>query len=320
MKKKLLGLLVIAMLCCTLTGCKSKKATITTTVYPVKYIVETLMGDKVDVRYISTEEFIQRATLVDDWRTILESTDLFLYIGELEPYMDIYESDIQSFDMDIINLASLSAIDLFKRYTVAYVNDSKVFIESDYYESDIFDQIDTYNKDPFIWLDPIAAASMASTIKDWLESYYPEESLTIESNFKQLQAELVIMDTEYQNINNLNNVSFVTVTASFGNWQKAYGIQVYPLIISKYGVIPNENQLYYIEEIIKANKVKYIVKDETLPADLQELYEKVKTDLKLTEIKLSSLSILSEDDKEKNKDFITVMYDNLMVLEDTFKD
>ena len=29
------------------------------------------------------------------------------------------------------------------------------------------------------------------------------------------------------------------MTASFGNWQKTYGFQVYPVILAKYGALPN---------------------------------------------------------------------------------
>jgi ABC-type Zn uptake system ZnuABC Zn-binding protein ZnuA len=128
------------------------------------------------------------------------------------------------------------------------------------------------------------------------------------------------MDTEYQELKKLHDVKLVTVTASFGNWQKLYGIDVYPLCLSRYGALPTEEQLAYIEKVITDNQVKYIVHDSTLPDDMQELYEKVKTDLNLTEIELSSLSRLSDDDVEKNRDYKTIMYTNLTNLLDVFRD
>ncbi len=321
MKRKLLSILLcMVMLLPTLTGCTRERPTITTTVYPVKYIVEQLAGNLVDVELLSNDVFIQRASMKSNYKDILDRTTLFIYIGGLEPYMDVYENDfIQDYSFEIINLASLSAIDDFKKYVTTNVNGINVTREYPYYDSDLFTLVDMYQKDPFIWLDPIAMASMASTIKVWLQEYYPEETLTIEKNFKNLQASLVRMDAEYQSLISLN-VKIVTVAATFGNWQKAYNVDVYPLILSKYGVLPTDKQLEVIKQTIKNNKVKYIVHDETLTEDMLELYQQIKDEMNLTEINLSSLSKLSENDLDKNKDYITIMYDNLIALEDAFKD
>ncbi len=321
MKKKLLVLLIITLLAGNLAGCTNEKATVTTTNYAVKYLVEQLAGERVDVEYISTDAFIQRANLVQNYKEILSRTTLFLYIGELEPYIDVYPEIFTNYKFDAINLASLSAIYDFKRYTTVSAGNG-VFIvqESDYYDSELFDAVDLYHKDPYIWLDPIAMSSMASTIKDWLCSYYPEDTLIFENNFHNLQQNFVRMDAEYQELKKLNNIKIVTVTCSFGNWQKLYGVQVYPLILSKYGALPTEEQLKYIEDTIKDEDVKYIVYDDTLPSDMQKLYERVKEDLSLETIELSSLSRLSPADIEKNKSYTTKMYENLTNLEKAFKE
>ena len=272
------------------------------------------------VEYISNDNYISRTGLVSNYKDILERCSLFVYIGELEPYIDIFEQEIQAIDIDIINLASLSAIDNFSRFTTTTTDSGvTVITESKYYNSPLFDLVDIYKKDPYIWLDPIAMASMASTIKDWLESYYPEDTLMIENNWKTLQANLVRLDVEYQSLKAMKDLKIVTVTPSFGNWQKSYGIKVYPLILSKYGVLPNEEQLAFIEKEIQDNKVKYIVYDETLPEDMLELYERVKTDLKLTEINMSSLSRLSQKNIDSSMDYMTIMYQNLRALDDAFE-
>ena len=319
MKRKVIILILISMLLGLLSGCKTKKATIVTTVYPVKYIVEQLAGNRVNVECISTDEFIQRATLKSGYEKIFEDTALFLYIGELEPYLKIYEEHIQSYDFNIINLAALSAIDEFKRFILTTApNGSTVVTESKYYDSALFDMVDTYKKDPFIWIDPIAASSMAATIKEWLQNYYPEESLSIENNFKNLQAQLVRLDSEYQMLKQYTDKKMVTVACTFGNWQKTYGIEVYPLILSEYGVLPDARQLEFIKNEIKKNDVKYIVYDDTLPEDMQELYRQVREELDLTPINLSSLTILSEKNVESNMDYMTIMYQNLKALTDAF--
>ena len=89
--------------------------------------------------------------------------------------------------------------------------------------------------------------------------------------------------------------------------------------MSRFGVLPTEEQLEVIKKQIVADGVKYIVYDPTLPEDMQALYQRVRDELKLKEITLSSLSILSEADKEKSKDYKTIMYENLTTLENAFK-
>ncbi|MGI6608675.1 MAG: metal ABC transporter substrate-binding protein [Erysipelotrichaceae bacterium] len=319
MRRKLFVILIMAFLTVNLSGCVNEKATITTTVYAVKYLVEQIAGDKVNIEYISTDEYIQVAELVDNYDQILSNTTLFLYINELESYLDVYQDLLYKYDCEAIDLANLSAIYGFKRYTKVFTDNVLIYIETDYYEDESFENVDLYTKDPFIWLDPIAMSSMASTIKDWLIAYYPEDTLTFENNFKNLQNTFVRMDAEYQSLNEVEKVKFVTVTPCFGNWQKLYGIEVYPLVVSKYGVLPTEQQLEVIKHEIVENEVKYIVYDDTLPEMYQELYEKIKDELDLKVIELSSLSVLSADDIEKSKDYITIMYENLTALENAFK-
>ncbi len=319
MRRKLLVILIMAFLTINLSGCVNEKATITTTVYAVKYLVEQIAGEKVNVEYISTEDYIQNAKLVDNYDEILSRTTLFLYINELEPYLDIYHDLLYKYDCEVIDLANLSAIYSFKRYTKVTVDNVMTFKETDYYEDESFKYVDVYTKDPFIWLDPIAMSSMASTIKEWLVAYYPEDTLTFENNFKELQNTFVRMDAEYQSLNELEDVKFVCVTPCFGNWQKLYGVELFPLVISKYGVLPNEEQLEVIKQEIKENEVEYIIYDDTLPEIYLDLYNQIKDEFKLKVIELSSLSILSADDMEKSKDYITIMYENLTALENAFK-
>ena len=44
-------------------------------------------------------------------------------------------------------------------------------------------------------------------------------------------------------------------------------------------------------------------------------YEKVKKACNLTEISLSNISSLTKEEFDKNKDYLTIMYDNLTTLE-----
>ena len=313
MKRKLTILLTFVILLSVLTGCGSKEIKICYTVYPVEYILNRIAGNRVQTCKISTEEPIQTAHVVSDRQEVMNDVTLILQIGGLEPYWPIYGNEFKEM-AQVIDLSSISALYDFRRYTSSVVAGNTITIESNYYDGDIFKAIDTYSKDPNLWLDPIAMASMARTIKDWLVASYPEEASYFETNFKALEEDLVRLDAEYSSIEEAN-IKFVSVTPSFGNWQKSYNVGVYPLIISRYGALPTEVQLEAIMQRIKDDKIKYIVKETNLTPEMLELFEKVKKECVLTEISLSNLSTLTEDEFNKNKDYLTIMYDNLSALE-----
>jgi zinc transport system substrate-binding protein len=222
-------------------------------------------------------------------------------------------NDIQKSAVKVVDLVGTSAVYAFKRYTNSIIGNQEISVTSTYYDGTEFDTIDMYETDPYLWLDPITMTSMASTIKKWLISAYPEEKAFFEANYSDLEIELANMDANYQSIKT-KDISIVSLMPAFGNWQKAYGVKVYPIILSRYGALPNADQLALIKAKIKNENVQYIVKDPLMTEDMLALFETLKADLGLDEISLHSLAFLSADDTENKRDYMTIMYDNLAVL------
>lgn len=124
-----------------------------------------------------------------------------------------------------------------------------------------------------------------------------------------LQAELQLLQS--QNV----PVRFVTMSPSFGNWQKSYDVGVYPLVMSKYGVLPNEDELTIIRDRIMNDNVQFIAYEEGMPQDWIDLFNRIRLELDLTRIDLNNGFTLSANDLESNNDYITKMYQNLETLE-----
>lgn len=317
MKKKLLLLLTICFCILPVSGCKIRSPKICYTIYPIQYLVEKIAGDKVQSCKIGSEEIAIRSQIKDDWKEQLSDADLFLYLGQVEPYLQIYLPEIRQIeDLEIIDLANTTSIYTFKRYTTVTVGESQVVVESPYYDSSVFKTIDTYDRDPYIWLDPIAMTSVANQIRNWLVKNYPEESEYFNSRYADIETSLARLDSEYQMLHEGNSqIKVVTMSPSFGTWQKNYGIMVYPVILSRYGVLPSDEQLSFIKERIEKDEVKYILKEANMTDDMLQLYETLKDDLDLVEVNMSNLSSLTTSQKNENKDYIQVMYDNLTSLE-----
>ena len=314
MKIKLFLVSVLALF--LVSGCEEKNPSIATTVYPVQYLVERIGGDDVTVSNITENTMIQRAQIKSSFQDILKDSDALFYIGGLEPYMDLYVDDIRDTGVDMVDLATKSAIYKFERYTSTTIDGITAGTEGPYYEGEEFANLDTYDADPMLWMDPVAMTSMASDIRDYLVQKYPQYKDIFDENYDALELDLARLEADFQAIpDGKMNISFVSMTPSFGNWQKSYGIKVYPITLSKYGALPTSDQLAAIKKRIKSDHVRYIAIEQNLSEDMEKLQQQLIDELALIPVNLNNLSSISSEDKKASKDYLTIMYDNLKALE-----
>lgn len=314
MKIKLFLVSVLALF--LVSGCEEKNPSIATTVYPVQYLVERIGGDDVTVSNITENTMIQRAQIKSSFQDILKDSDALFYIGGLEPYMDLYVDDIRDTGVDMVDLATKSAIYKFERYTSTTIDGITAGTEGPYYEGEEFANLDTYDADPMLWMDPVAMTSMASDIRDYLVQKYPQYKDIFDENYDALELDLARLEADFQAIpDGKMNISFVSMTPSFGNWQKSYGIKVYPVTLSKYGALPTSDQLAAMKKRIKSDHVRYIAIEQNLSEDMEKLQQQLVDELALIPVNLNNLSSISSEDKKASKDYLTIMYDNLKALE-----
>ena len=298
------------------SGYEEQNPSIAPTVYPVQYLVERIGGDDVTVSNITENTMIQRAQIKSSFQDILKDSDALFYIGGLEPYMDLYVDDIRDTGVDMVDLATKSAIYKFERYTSTTIDGITAGTEGPYYEGEEFANLDTYDADPMLWMDPVAMTSMASDIRDYLVQKYPQYKDIFDENYDALELDLARLEADFQAIpDGKMNISFVSMTPSFGNWQKSYGIKVYPVTLSKYGALPTSDQLAAMKKRIKSDHVRYIAIEQNLSEDMEKLQQQLIDELALIPVNLNNLSSISSEDKKASKDYLTIMYDNLKALE-----
>lgn len=312
--------IMFGLLLCLLSGCVTTSTQIAYTVYPVGYLIQRIGGSKYKTVSIQNDEVVQRASLKDNYIEILENSQILFDIGGIEPYRYVYNEEITKHAKGVKDLSLYNVIYLFQRYTPINNNGDLTYVEGPYYRGEAFDDIDINQKDLNLWIDPIIGLSMAKDILNWLVATYPEDTNVFMNNYSSLENDLVRLDAEYQALatkiaNQEKEIKFVSMSASFGNWQKTYGVQVYPVVLSKFGALPTDEQLEIIKAKIVADKVKYIVYEPNMPSDMVDLFNQLQEELKLTRVELSSLSGLTQTQNDNGKDYISIMYENLQVLE-----
>lgn len=320
--KKLLSLVLI---CLVLVGCGSAKHYISYTIYPIGYLLNRIGGNKISTVTIQDNKMVQISSIVEGYQDILRDSMVLFHIGELEPYMDLYNDDIKETEVNIIDLSTLNALYDYKRYTPVIVDGKINYVEGEYYESEIFNEIDTYNFDPFIWLSPIGMYSMAKDINEYLCNNYFEQSEYFNENYEKIADELIALDASYnalalQLVSTNKTIKFVSMTGSFGCWQKDYGFQVYPICLSKYGALPSDAQLQIIKQKIKDDGVQYIAYEPNMSEEMIELFNQIEEELGLKRVTLHNISSLTTSQSETGKDYMSLMYENLSILSNMTQD
>lgn len=321
MKKVMKSFLAFSLIGSLLTSCTNKRIKIAYTIYPLGYLISRIATS--ETQYISIQKdnsIVQLATISDDYKDILDTSKVLFHIGDLEPYYSVYKDNIKENGIRDIDLSSNNAVYPFARYTRTETDEGIVYEESAYYEGEVFDSIDTYDKELCLWMDPITMLSMAGDIEEYLMNNDVANASKYEENFESLESDLIDIDAQYQNLataleENDEIIKFVSMSPSFGSWQKAYGFEVYPVVLSKYGTLPNNEQLQLIEDRIINDNVKYIAYEPNMSEEMIDLYNQVKEDCNLSRIELSNLSSLSDDESNTGKDYISIFYQNLQTLE-----
>ena len=324
--KKIFSLILTILLCSSmLVGCAPVNTSIAYTVYPIGYILSRLTDGSLTLTSIQNDSIIQRATIKDNYTEILNDSAVLFHIGQMEPYFSVYSTEVSETSCSKVDLSSMNAVYKFQRYTPTIVDDKVTYTEGPYYDDSSFDDIDVDTLDLYLWMDPIVMLSMSKDICNWLDTQYPEKKQIFDEKLKDLETDLIDLDAQYQSLsssilNNNKKIRFVTMTASFGNWQKTYGFEVYPVILSKYGSLPTESQLEVIKNRIIEDGVKYIVYEPNMTDDMITIFDELSEELGLTRVEMSNLSSLTEEENNSGKDYLSIMYENLQTLETMVED
>ena len=278
MKRKIIYLLILSIISLTLTtGCfdgdELEGSKITTTVYPIEYIVKRLYSNgEINSIYpndVNINEYKLTDKQINDFS---KDTTLFVYNG-LTSEKEIAKTLIdKNKDIQIIDVS----------YGLKY----KYGIEE-------------------LWLSPNNYLMLANTIKNNLEelssSKYAAEN--IEKNYATLEEDLSSLDAELRNLaksaKKNNTATIVVAYEAFGFLEK-YGFNV--VNISSETSITTA-----IKNNFKNNTYKYVfVDDKDHVADsIKDLVDNY--DVQLVEIK--TMTTLTDDERNNNDNYLTIMRD-----------
>lgn len=276
MKRRNILLIILSIAILTLTtGCNNDKlegSNITTTIYPIEYLVNVLYGDKSNITSIypndtNIEEYKLTEKQINDYA---KTTSLFVYNG-LSNEKEIAKTLInKNGDLQIIDAS----------YGLKY----KYGLEE-------------------LWLNPNNFLMLANTIKDDLENlssskYTAEE---IEKKYNQLEESLTTLDAELRTIAKAaiknNNETIVIAYNSFGFLEK-YGFKI--INISSENNITSSIKNKFKDKTY----TKIFVDDKDNVSDsIKDIVDNYKAEL----IEINTMTTLTDQERTNGDNYLTIM-------------
>lgn len=277
---KKIKVLFCLMIIFIMAGCVKKTSMenldIRVSAYPIEYITTRLYGNYSKIKSIYPNNMDKDYVISDKLLKDYSSTNLFIFNSNENQENDyVYKMFDNNKDLKIIDATS----------SLTY-----------------------NNKIEELWLDPMNYLTMANNIKKGFKEYITTAYLNneIDANYDSLKSELVQLEADYREMANRANNKTIIVGDDLFVYLSKYGINVISIEDSK-----NFSQKSYhdAEELIKTkeNKIIYVKKGDSLSKYVKKLKESYDIEI----IELDTLYTITEEDRKSNKDYLSIMYNNL---------
>lgn len=284
-----------------------------TTVYPLQYFSEQIGGEHVAVNSIyppGTNEHTFDPTQKDMMN--LADSDLFFYIGlGLEGFVDNAKKTLKNEDVTLVE-------------TTKNIDEEKFHVstatkEEEGHDHDHEDEDGHHhgNIDPHVWLSPVISQDLARSIKDALVQKDPTHKEDYEANYKKLVTKLQNLDASYKEMaDQAPQKEFYVSHASFGYIAGTYGLKQVSVAGLNSQDEPTQKQLASIVSQAKKDKIQYILFEQNVSSKLATV---IQNDIGAQQMTVNNLSVLTKEDIAKDRDYFSIMEDNLKTFETVLK-
>lgn len=293
--KKLIWLSLLSIL--ILSACQSEQTNkeeteglhIYTSIYPIQYIVEEIADEEANVESIYPPG-VDAHTYEPSSKEItkLAKGDAFIYLGkEMESFAETTADTLKSQDITLLEIGQ---------------NDS--LFETETADNDL---------DPHIWLDPLRMIEMGEMIKEELIELEPDQEAAFEENYQAFQEEMEALDDSFtETLENKEQKDILVSHAAYGYWEERYDIKQIAISGLSSSDEPSQKELTEIADIAKEKNIHYVIFEASTSNKTAEI---IQDSIGADKLSIHNLEVLTEEDIEKDRDYPSIMKDNLDVLE-----
>lgn len=287
--KKLIMILSVLTITTCLTGClksdKMENINIATTIYPIEYVTNRLYGDKAKIKSIYPRNSISETyTMTEKQLKDYSEYDLFIYNGASKE----------------------------REYATKMLNHNKrlKIIDASY-------GLDTTNTKSDVWLNPSNILMIGQNIKNELSDYITSDYIKndIETKYTSLKVDITELETELQKTATNSVSNKIVVSDESLNFLKKYGFEV--INLTEKGKLKEAN-LETAKTLILNKKIDYIFNMEH--SKNNDLVNNLKTTYKVNILVFRTLDTITEKDENNNDDYLSIMHNNISLLQkETYK-
>lgn len=272
----------------------NQQFTIYTTVYPLQFIADEIVGSHglvtsilppgVDAHtYEPTSEDIKK----------IANSDIFIYMGpQMEGFAETTANALHTEETIFIDVS----------------NHRELFIKEDHDHHG-----EDMNLDPHLWLDPLRLLDLAALIKNELIHLTPHLEETFEENFSTLKTSLQKLDQNYMETFQEKSNKYMLVThAAYGYWEDRYGLQQIPISGLALGNEPSQKELIQIVEQAKEQELTFVVYEQNSSDRIAKI---IQDHLQAEAVTLHNLEVLTDEDLANDEDYLSLMKKNLRTLD-----
>ncbi|MGG1640786.1 metal ABC transporter substrate-binding protein [Paenibacillus sp. NRS-1782] len=277
-----------------------KKLKVVTTFYPMYEFTKQVAGDHADVTAL-----IPAGAEPHDWEPSakdmaqVKDADVFVYNGIVEGWAEQALSSASS-DKRVVVEAS-KGLNLMEGTAE---EEGEAHAEEGHSHDHVLD--------PHVWLDPVLAQKEVESIKAGLISADSANKADYEKNADAYIAKLKELDIEFKTgLKDVKRKDFITQHTAFGYLAKQYGLTQVAISGLSPEQEPTPDKLAGIIKFAKENNVKTIFFETLVDPKVAET---VATEIGAKTDVLNPLEGLTDEDKQKNLDYLGVMKNNLEAL------
>lgn len=280
--KYFLTLLLIIFGSTIMTGCGTDEMDgieIIVTNYANEYIVNRLYGNHSKISSIYPDD-VDTSTykLSTKQKKEYAAKDIFVYNGSIETERNL-------------------AIDLLDINSNLKIIDTSYVLETDYAPEEL-------------WLNPASLLMMSQNVKNGLEEYISSTYLKKEINekYKSFKIDISTLDVDYRDsVEDAGNKNIVVADSTL-NYLEKFGLKVYCIDADA-----SDKTIAEVEDLINKKEISYILtfKNTEMNSIAKEMLDKhnnIKT------IELHKLNILTDKERENKEDYLSIMQNNLTLL------
>lgn len=278
--KKLIPMLFIVFL---MTGCFKQDnldgIDIYTTAYPIEYIVTRLYGEHSNIYSIYPDEIdINTYELTKKQIKDYSNSNMYIFNG-------------LSNEKDYVT-------EMFKYNKNLMIIDASTTMEYNYSNNEL-------------WLDPSNFLMMALNIKNGLTEYIENHYLKneIEENYENLKVEISNIDARLKLLSENAVSSTIIVDSNAFKYLEKYGFTVISL---EEGATLTDKILEDAKKAIEENDINYIFTFDK--ANLNSTVQNIIVEYELEPLEFKTLSNLTDDERELNEDYISLLNENIEIL------